>query len=269
MSTREQTRRELKDLAKLAEAMTDTSPATSVWSQPWTERSSSVPPSAPSRASGTSRKSRGAVPPAVDSAPTPHAFSRSPRSFFPPATAGAVPAASAAAILARARISPRGALMAGATLAAAMVGGLLLGQALSPHGGAASTKARASGTAAATSESPRVATGVVLPVAVQPSGPSPAAAATAALPIGFDEPAAAGAPSAIVVASASPAPLTVRAPRPVHHAEVRPAPKPADVVPPANAIAAKASPVTKTPASHPAPAGHDSLDELIRKAASN
>jgi hypothetical protein len=271
MSTREQTRRQLKDLAKLAAAMTDTSPSTSVWDEPPTERSSSVPPAAPGHADGSG--SRATVPPAVASIPTPRAFTRPPRSFFPPASAVPSPHLGSPSVAIEATTSPSGrgarALMASATLAAAMVGGLLLGQALASHGPPASAKASPMGTSAAVSDSPGVTAKSALPTTAQASATAagaPAPALAASTPV-VDAPSAAAEPNVMVLPSANAATVTVRAPRPAHHAEARQVP--VAPPPPANSpAAAKAPPVTRAPASHAAP-GHDSLDDLIRKAASN
>lgn len=247
MATRDQTRQELKDLAKLAVAMA---------------KEPSKPPTAPEASTSGITGSRVTVPPAVASMPTPPGVTLRPPAFGGGASdpTGAHPGARATTLRSLIPAPNSGwrgawAVIAGATLAAAMVGGLLLGKSLTSHS-AASGPDRASNAAAPSPESAVIpalapAPAVTPSTLPQPAAPAPAATDTA----GAAQP---GADNS----------FTVRAPRPVHHAELHPALKPGVASPaaPASASATKAAtPAAKAPAAHPAT--HDSLDELIRKAA--
>ncbi|HXN32192.1 MAG TPA: hypothetical protein VN894_10030 [Polyangiaceae bacterium] len=231
MSTREQTRRDLQDLAKLAAAMPK-------------EHSSSLPPRQladyGSVAPGASRIT---VPPTVASLPPPPPLPRLPRAFSvsgtPPPQAWSIPAAfaaAAAALRGSSRLRGTWLVAAGSTLVAALVSGLLLGQSLSSHAAAASTNESPPRSAA-----PAVAfDGVLLAEPTAAVAPSPGAGAP---PGAAQTVTAVPSPAASVLEVCAPV-ATFRAPRPNHHSEPKPAPKPA--------------------AGH-----HDSLDDLIRKAASN
>jgi hypothetical protein len=252
MSTREQTRRELRDLAKLADLIPKERPdpdATSVY----------VPSTGGSRIT---------VPPTVSSVPPPPPtgtravpLDGHPSSvFIEPASARealtaaiASLAATMAAVMESLRRRGIWALGAGTMLVAALVGGLLLGQSLASDPTAART---------AEPEAPLRAAVPETAVPAVAASPAPASAPTSNL---ATPPEAPGAASSTLTITDPLAP-TVRA-RPAHHAEVRRAPKPATSAAPAALPTTKASLVAKVPASNPAPAGHDAFDELIRKAA--
>ncbi len=277
MTTRDQTRRELKNLAKLAESMTDPPPVSVPRSsrQSWTLPKFPRPP-APGPARATSSGARGTMPPVVASVPPPSDVPGFQRSRFGAALPQArslilPPSGGEAAEVGRSSW----AVMAGATISAALVGGLLLGQALSSQG---TTGARAAHTRRATAtEQPHTLS--IAPDVNPPSPPALLGAATAmptfappAFPGAEQPPSAAPGSAAPVVAN--PLALTVCAPRPVHHSEARPAPKPAE---PAAGAAGVANPLGKTaaltapskPPAHQVAPKHDSLEDLIRKAAAN
>lgn len=248
MSTRDQTRQELKDLARLAAAMPKEGPG--------------MPPAVPESASGGLSASRVTVPPAIASVPSPPTLRPQRPSFFataPSASPAVQPVSRAAALLALIPAPGSGwrgawAVVAGGTLAAAMVGGLLLGQALTSHPAAASATEPA-GTATAAAPETSAIPGAALSATVTPT--------VSSIPTSTETAAAAPAPLPVTDNS-----FTVRAPRPAHHAEPRPAPKPAvaSAPPPSSTPTTKAPPpAAKAPASHPG--AHDSLDDLIRKAA--
>jgi len=225
MSTREQTRRDLKDLAKLAAAMPK-------------EHSSSIPPhSTADSGSIAPGASRITVPPTVASLPPPPALPR-----LPKAVSGSVPrppARSIPAVLAAAAAQGSSGLRngwliaAGSTLVAAMVSGLLLGKSLSSH----------AATASAGDWPPRGASTAAFE-GISAAEPQASAGGTQGAGVPASAQAGVGAPAASVLEVCAPV-ATFRAPRPSnHHAEAKPA------------------------APRPVAARHDSLDDLIRKAAS-
>jgi hypothetical protein len=187
MATRDETRRELRELAKLAGVMPK-------------ERSTINPP-APERASG---------PPPV---PTfAHSLPSSPvtgglgtsQAFTTPLTPSdsIAPAASNTAPAADTSGGRWGwAAAAGGTLVAAMVGGLLLGQALASHPGAHAT-----------------VSGSTTPVETHSATGAAAAATTpSSAPVALEAPVAAEPTTMVVTDTGGPA-VTVRSPRPAHHA---------------------------------------------------
>jgi hypothetical protein len=251
MSTRDETRRELKDLAKLAAVMPK-------------ERPTIPPPAASAHASSGVSPSRITVPPAIASVPAPPPLP--PRSRSGPSSPPAFRSASLGPPVlipgARAKGSAwlgLRAVAAGATLAGAMVGGLLLGQALASHPATASVAPPATTAIAGV---PQIS---ALPVPAATATVT-ATATTVVAAIATEVPAEA--PPALVIADTSAPTVMVRAPRPVHHAEPRPIPKPLVATAPASIVpATKTLPATKaTPSRLPA---HDSLDDLIRKAAAS
>jgi hypothetical protein len=246
MSTRDQTRRELKDLAKLAAVIPRERP--------------SIPAAAPEHSGTGPSPSRVTVPPAIASVSTPPPFLPSAPPAFPVASVAPAPSVLSVAPAPPTRSGGSGiwAVLAGAGLAAAMVSGLVLGRALASHPAAASAVAPGSpitghenlaneATESAATAAPPAASAVV-GATVPPV--TDTADDTHSVPPTTDNP---------------PPTVTLRAPRPAHHAEARPATKPAG----ASAVSApntKAPAPAKVPATHPG-ATHDSLDDLIRKAA--
>jgi hypothetical protein len=240
-------RQTLRDLARLADGMPMDRP--------------SAPPPALESGVAEARDSRVTVPPAVASVPPP-------RPAFPPPAAPTssgilvdatvqlapiTPAFAAVALEAPASDGPIGrgtwALMI-ATLAVALLGGLLLGQALTSHPASAGSAgaddfAVTSPGLAADHHSPAMNSTFSRASAALSSAPadSPPAAPVAADP---------GAPSV-------PA-MTLRAPRPAHHALVHSAPKAAASTSPAGdpAIAAPKG-------SRPVQTARDSADDPVRR----
>jgi hypothetical protein len=145
-----------------------------------------------------------------------------------------------------------GALLA-AGLVVAMVGGLALGKSLSSHAGAGSRTAQQSLSSLAPESGAAAAPPVAgtAPQAANPLSMPPASASAAVAP---------PSPATSVLEVCAPV-ATFRAPRPNHHApDSKAAPKPST-----NSPIASSPP----PAKAFAPRAHDSLDDLIRKAASN
>jgi hypothetical protein len=246
MTTRDQTRRELKDLAKLASVMPR-------------ERPSAPPPSG-EQVSGPALPPPQTVAPytpvsaIVPSVPTPPGHTPLPPTVLPSPPlallAPSLPPGAAVLTVPPARAPLwRGlwAVGAGAAMAVAMVGGLLLGQALRSHPERAAA---------------RPAAQVVRPATPEPPATTAETAAATAAP-------ASGAPSQTASDNVSDAPaVTLRAPRPAHHAGAKGPLQPKAAVAPSAASGGSDSKVApKAPQSHAAPA-HDSLDDLIRKAAS-
>ncbi len=229
MSTREQTRRDLKELARLAAAM---------------PRESSSSSDRPSRAPGASRIT---VPPTVASVPPPPVFPRPPRAF---SVSGPPPARSIASTFdsafsaAKESLRLRAGVLLGAGIVAAMVGGLALGKSLSSQTGAGSANA------------PLTPDTIVIS---GPAGTPPPGPVSSGMPPAPAPNSAVVSPAASVLEVCAPV-ATFRAPRPNHHAETKVAPKPS-----ANSTAMSGAPTTKGLG----PKTHDSLDDLIRKAASN
>jgi hypothetical protein len=255
MSTRDETRRELRELAKLAQVIPK-------------ERGS-----APGRAD---RSSGGfTIPPAVASVPPPP-LPRAARPFGsslpvgatvqPPLTSPALAAATVASAESWVGRKVWGVI---GTLGVALIAGLFLGQRLASHSPPATSAtgrpAMATAGPVTAGTGPATASAAVPTATAGPATPNPGAASTPAPPAS-PEPTAAS--TTILVAD--PGPLTVRAPRPIHHAVVRP-PPPKVVTNAASAAAdtpGKGGPSAKAPATRAATAGHDSLDDFIRKSVS-
>jgi hypothetical protein len=186
MATRDETRRELRELAKLADVMPK-------------ERSTINPP-APDRASGppplpTFAQSLPSSP-GTGGLRTSQAYATplTPSDSIAPAASNTAPAADTAG-------GRWGwAAAAGGTLVAAMVGGLLLGQALASHPGAHATVSGST-----TAVETHSATGAA-------AAPTPSSA-----PVASEAPAAAE-PTTMVVTDTGGPTVTVRSPRPAHHA---------------------------------------------------
>ncbi len=225
------------------------------------EHSSGIPArQLPDHGSWAPGASRITVPPTVASVPPPPALPRPPRAFSvsgPPPAWSIATALTAAMAAIKESVGPRGSwlLAGGSTLVAAMISCLFLGQTLSSHAPDGSTNGDSPHTALPPApESVLIvgAPGAATPPGsgtVQATGPTVAASA----------PPVSGAPSVLEVCAPA---ATFRAPRPNHHSEhpadAKPAPKPvASAAPVVSAVMAKA------------PRSHDSLDDLIRKAASN
>jgi hypothetical protein len=235
MSTRENMRRELKELARLAETMGKERTSDS-W-HPADERPSSPP--------GLSSVS---VPPVVPPS-------------IPPPVAASVP------VEVPFRNRKRGGVLAvvvGASLAAALMGGAVLGRSFAPHPVAA---------AAAANPPPPAETPLAIPTAPSLSAIVAAHGVADPQPDPVEPPAAVAVPTPNAGAAAPPpakrrGPTSVAAPR---HASKAPPPAIAAPATPA-APAAAALPAAAKPAAAaanipaaPAPAS-DSLDDMIRKA---
>jgi hypothetical protein len=241
MSTRDDARRDLRDLAKRASAVPTDRPSESQ--------------QLPANHSGGWTGSHITVPPAIASVPArrpPAPISTGSLSY--PTRRASWPVAVFRTAFGEGS-GWRGiwSVLAGGTLAAAMVGGVLLGQSLtsrlSPESGAEpSANANASRPEAETPPAPSV--------------PGTAAAATPEIPT-------LSSPTALPVSVEGSVSPNLRAPHapPPHHVEFRQLPpRPVIVIaPPPNTAAAKAPPA-KPPAARTNP--QDALDELIRKAAS-
>jgi hypothetical protein len=240
MSTRDETRRDLRDLAKLASAVP-------------TDRHSESQ-QVPANHSGGWTGSHITVPPAVASLPA--------RRPPPPLSTGSLSYATRRASWPVAVFRTafgegsgwRGiwSVLAGGTLAAAMVGGVLLGQTLTSR---LSPESAAEPSANANASPPEAETPAV------PSIRATAAAATPEIPT-------VPSPTALPVSVEASVSPNLHAPHPPpHHVEFRqPPPRPVIVIaPPPNAAAAKAPPA-KPPAARSN--AQDALEELIRKAAS-
>ncbi len=214
MATREDTRRELRELAKLAEVIPK-------------ERTTIAPP-APEPMSGALE---GGSPFASFGAPPVSQTSASQPGFLSPLgpSDSIAPAATSTPPSALTSGKPWGWVVAGGgTLVAAMVGGVLLGQALASHPSSHASTAAAAGATDTRAELSTVA---------KPIAPTPVAAAA---PVATTAPAET-ANTLVVTDEGAPA-VTVRSPRPAHHA------------------------VKKTPK---AAANHDSADEPTHKASSS
>jgi hypothetical protein len=249
MTTREQTRRELKNLARLAEEMPN-------------GHSSSIPPRhlPDSRRSG-SGTSRITMPPTVASVPPPPPprAARKPLASSGPSHTKSIPAALVAAAVAVGPSSEwrRGWLVAAcSTVFAAMVSGLLLGQSLSSHAATGSTNESAH----------RGSTlgGIEMAGAAAPGFGGQAAGASLAQTVAP----VSAAPSVLEVTGNCAPAATVRATRAPHHFDAKAAPRPVASTSSAITLAMKPSPAVRVSASRSGTA-RDSLDDLIRKAAGN
>lgn len=233
MSTREQTRRDLRELARLAAAMPR--------EQSSTGRSFSNRPGA---APGASRIT---VPPTVASVPPPPVFPRPPRAFSvsspPPAQSISSALVSLFSVI-QESVRLRAGVLLGAGIVAAMVGGLALGKSLSSRAGAGLASA------------PLILTPDTIVISGPPGSSEPPGPVSGTLQ---GAPPAAVAPAPSVLEVCAPV-ATFRAPRPNHHSETKVAPKPS-----ASSTLLSSAPATRAAG----PKTHDSLDDLIRKAASN
>jgi hypothetical protein len=262
MSSRDQMRRELKDLAKLASALPrdHESPTSAVGAD---------------RASG----SRVTVPPSVATVPPPRARRPLPRVTPPPPRARpgnarevVIPPAPAVPFLtymfpkkASSEAGGGWAAIVLSTLAVAMIGGLALGQVLTSRG---TTKVESAATKSSTAAPPnaRESTGSADGETAARSGLSPMGAFAAT-------PMPPPIPTAIMITGACPpASVAVRAPRPTHHtvplqAQVARPSSPASPPPSTSAPAQGASAVrgNTTPKGR---SGRDALEDLIRRVAS-
>jgi hypothetical protein len=249
MGTREETKRSFQDLAKMASVMPKERPSLPVGPDGVSPAETPAPPM------GTPPMGNGSESLATHLQSAPSASVQTPMATVLPSRPVALLAPSlppGAAIVTAQTLRPpawRGAwaVVMGAAMAVAMVGGLLLGQSLRSH-----QKAVASGQTVA----PTSATVAEPPTTTVAAAPPPTAIAT---PPPSEPPAES--PS-----EETPPPVTVKAPRPVHHAEPKgsakalaAAPAPAAASIPGTKASLKASP------SHSA--SHDSLDDLIRKSA--
>jgi hypothetical protein len=242
MATRDQIRRELQNLAKLADVI---------------PKARLDGGSAHSGPTGDSLM----LPPDIDPDETTvmaspiHAESVEPSPRAAPFSSHGVSdsiapaAATAASVVAG---GGRGALaLVGGTLIVALLGGLLLGQALASHPVAASGAGEPVAGPSVTVTQARTAA-----AAPAPAPPTPVAPAVA-------DPAPAPAPpaSTLVVTDSDAPAVTVRSPRPAHHGEGRTSPK-------AAANASSAGSPTKA-SSHPPSAAHDAFLDTVRKSTSN